>query len=314
MLTHESGTGPSNVVDIFDSNSGAWATAQLAAPRQFFAGTSLPLQGLAFFAGGDTGSTFTDLVDIYNGITGVWTIAQLSVGRRELAATSMVEHGIALFAGGITDSHTPSNVVDIYNAITGVWTTAHLTEARYNLAATSLAGQGLAIFAGGHDKRSASNVVDMYNFRTEACTAAQLSDASNVLAATSLAEKGLALFAGGWTGLEASNIVTIYSHPANMVYGNDGCYLIPGYSTALPAGIVAAIVVSVLLADIVFAYLFFKSNRLNVADSKGWILTSLILGPLAWPLWWLMGLFDRCKQRGLGKTIISEPLLAGDTP
>ena len=228
--------------------------------------------------------------------------AQLSVGRRELAATSLAEHGIALFAGGLTGSHTPSNVVDIYNAITGVWSTAQLTEARYNLAATSLAGQGLAIFAGGQDGRSVSNVVDLYNFRTEACTAAQLDDARVVLAATSLAEKGLALFAGGWNGFEASNVVNIYSHPSSP-------------STALSAGTVAAIVVSVLLADILFAYLFFKSKRLNVSDSKGWILASMILGPLAWPLWWLMELFNRCKQRALQKsTTRSEPLLSGDTP
>ena len=42
----------SDVVDIFDGNTGAWSTAKLSVARAFLSATSLPSQGLALFAGG----------------------------------------------------------------------------------------------------------------------------------------------------------------------------------------------------------------------------------------------------------------------
>ncbi len=49
------GYGFSGSVDIFDASSGKWTTAALSAAQEDFAVTSLPNQGLAFFAGGNTG-------------------------------------------------------------------------------------------------------------------------------------------------------------------------------------------------------------------------------------------------------------------
>ena len=46
------GLGFSNVVDIFDASSGQWRTAALSVARGNLAATTLPNQGLAFFAGG----------------------------------------------------------------------------------------------------------------------------------------------------------------------------------------------------------------------------------------------------------------------
>jgi hypothetical protein len=45
-----------SVVDIFDASSGRWSTAELSVPRIALAATSLPNQGLAMFAGGQSGS------------------------------------------------------------------------------------------------------------------------------------------------------------------------------------------------------------------------------------------------------------------
>ena len=45
----------SNVVDIFDASGGRWSTATLSVGRSLLASTSLPIQGLAIFAGGETG-------------------------------------------------------------------------------------------------------------------------------------------------------------------------------------------------------------------------------------------------------------------
>jgi hypothetical protein len=41
-----------NAVDIFNANTGTWSTAALSVSRAWLAATSLPNQGLAFFAGG----------------------------------------------------------------------------------------------------------------------------------------------------------------------------------------------------------------------------------------------------------------------
>ncbi len=54
MCLAEFSDTPSNVVDIFDANSGRWSTAALSQARGYFAATSLPSQGLAIFAGGQT--------------------------------------------------------------------------------------------------------------------------------------------------------------------------------------------------------------------------------------------------------------------
>jgi hypothetical protein len=42
-------------VDIFNAISGLWSTAVLSVARWGLAGTSLPIQGLAIFAGGVAG-------------------------------------------------------------------------------------------------------------------------------------------------------------------------------------------------------------------------------------------------------------------
>ncbi len=55
LLIADSDGGGSNVVDMFDGSSGRWSTAVLSAGRYYIAATSLPNQGLAIFAGGQSG-------------------------------------------------------------------------------------------------------------------------------------------------------------------------------------------------------------------------------------------------------------------
>ncbi len=43
-----------DTVDIFNANTGAWTTAALSKARRSLSATSLPDQGLAMFAGGDS--------------------------------------------------------------------------------------------------------------------------------------------------------------------------------------------------------------------------------------------------------------------
>jgi hypothetical protein len=44
----------SDAVDIFNVNSGTWTTAVLSAARTYLSATSLPNDGLAIFAGGQS--------------------------------------------------------------------------------------------------------------------------------------------------------------------------------------------------------------------------------------------------------------------
>jgi hypothetical protein len=55
LLIADSGISYSNVVDIFNGSSGNWSTAVLSVARGQLSATSLPNQGLAIFAGGNTG-------------------------------------------------------------------------------------------------------------------------------------------------------------------------------------------------------------------------------------------------------------------
>jgi serine/threonine protein kinase len=72
-----------------------------------------------------------------------------------------------------------------------------------------------------------------------------------------------------------------------------------------------AIIVSVVVVDVVLACIFFRTKRLSITDSKGWIFAALILGPLVWLCWWLSGRFYQHRQRALGNDTLEEPLLSG---
>ncbi len=50
MRVVTAGGGPSNAVDLYNSASGTWSTAQLSVARYFHAATSVG--NVAFFAGG----------------------------------------------------------------------------------------------------------------------------------------------------------------------------------------------------------------------------------------------------------------------
>ncbi len=96
------GNSPSNVVDIFDGNSGRWSTANLSVARFSLAATSLPNQGLAIFAGGNIGDySSSKVVDIFDGNSGRWSTAVLSVALdlSYPAVTSLPNQGLAMFFG-----------------------------------------------------------------------------------------------------------------------------------------------------------------------------------------------------------------------
>ena len=96
----------SRVVDLFDSSTGMWSTAQLSVARSYLAATSVG--NIAIFAGGFPAGGPSDAVDLFDITTGLWSTAQLSVARGVLASTSLGK--VAIFAGGQSSgAHTRYN-------------------------------------------------------------------------------------------------------------------------------------------------------------------------------------------------------------
>ena len=94
-------------VDLYNSASGAWSTAQLSVARGILAATSVG--NVAIFAGG-LGNSLSNAVDLYNSASGTWSTAQLSERRMGLAATSV--GNVAIFAGGYSSNSNFSRSVE----------------------------------------------------------------------------------------------------------------------------------------------------------------------------------------------------------
>lgn len=178
-------TMPSDVVDIYDTNTSSWSGAVLSVAR---GGVAAAAVGHELLIGGGAadwaGPNFAD-VDVYNSSTATWSTATLSAARSHLAAAAVGTK--VLFGGG-----RGSAVVDIYDQSTGTWSTATLSQARGDLAATTVGTK--VIFAGGWGA-GPSDVVDIYDDSTGAWSTATLSVARERLSATTVGTK--AIFAGG---------------------------------------------------------------------------------------------------------------------
>jgi hypothetical protein len=85
------------MVDLYNSASGTWSTAELSQPRTGLAATSVG--NVAIFAGG----RFIQSVDLYNSASDTWSREDISWSSRELAATSVLNF-LAIFAGGRTSN------------------------------------------------------------------------------------------------------------------------------------------------------------------------------------------------------------------
>jgi len=206
------GSNYSNVVDIYDADTGMWSNTTLSQARERLAATTVANK--AIFAGGYYAFSggYSSVVDIYDADTGMWSTTTLSQAREYLAATTVASK--AIFAGGWNGS--PTNAIDIYDANLGepndpsTWTTTTLSQARHDLAATTAGNK--AIFAGGRTCGAggscASNVVDIYDLETGLWSTTTLSQPREGLASTTVGNK--AFFAGGNNIGGPNNVVDIY--------------------------------------------------------------------------------------------------------
>lgn len=163
-------------VDIWDSNSSEWSTANLTQPRQYVVAAGAG--GMAVFAGGfcspclgTNGTTDrSDVVDVFDAATQTWTSAVLSQRRSNLAATAVGDRWIVI-AGGTSDLPSSgsgsggggadiyrSTAVDIFDTTTREWSTSRLGAGRCSLGAAG--GNRTAVFLGG----SVGTAVDIFGF------------------------------------------------------------------------------------------------------------------------------------------------------
>lgn len=81
---HPDGSGKTVVaiIDIFNSTSQSWNTVNLSIARSDISASTLPSQGLAFFAGGQLeGLDASNVIDIFDAKSGSWSTAVLRVAR-----------------------------------------------------------------------------------------------------------------------------------------------------------------------------------------------------------------------------------------
>ncbi len=190
------GDQPSSAVDLYNSASGTWSTAQLSVGRCCLGATSVG--NVAIFAGGYTGVTAgserLNAVDLYNIATGTWSTAQLSVGRDGPAATSV--GNVAIFAGGYTGNFSLTLFGGgLLFGLTSVGDA--VTFACLRRAACCLPCMRCRRLP-SHGVTAGRNAVDLYNSATGTWSTAQLSVGRCCLGATSVGN--VAIFAGGYTG------------------------------------------------------------------------------------------------------------------
>ena len=166
----------STTVDIYDTASGSWSTANLSQSKRD--GMVVATVGnKIFFAGGGDNDWYdiTSRVDIYNTTTNTWSVAELSSPRKYMAAATLGNK--VFFAGGsfwnMSDYEEGSNIVDIYDNTTNTWSVQFLSEGRYDLTAT-VVGQKIYFAGGDRDMRTISNRVDIYDGVQGTWTSTQL--------------------------------------------------------------------------------------------------------------------------------------------
>jgi hypothetical protein len=132
----------SNAVDLYNSATGTWSTAQLSVPRNYLAAASVG--SVALFAGGDSSSALLR----WKG-RGGWSVdgCVRVQSLRVLRWCGYVCRATACCLTRAT-ADVPWKVVDLYNGTTGTWSTAQLSVARWGLAAASVGN--VALFAGGY--------------------------------------------------------------------------------------------------------------------------------------------------------------------
>src|SRR5207249_4472125 len=126
----------SKAIDIYDSQTGRWSTAQLSeagSPQARLVGSKV-----VFYS--------YETLDIYDGDTGRWSTATLAAAREGISVATVGTQ--ALFAGGYNlglyydnDGNVNVNTIDVYDDASGLWSTTTLSVARESIRAIAVNGR-----------------------------------------------------------------------------------------------------------------------------------------------------------------------------
>jgi hypothetical protein len=188
----------SSRVDIYDTVTQSWSTAELSMPRQALVAVTLGNK-IFFTEGFINGSS---RVDIYDASTNSWSNAELSVARAGLASSSADSK--VVFAGGYTPF---GNAIDIYDAASNNWSTATLNEPRTDISAASLGRK--IYFSGGLNTQGTgiSNKVDIYDALTNAWSTITMSEPR--FYHTTIGAGNKIFWAGGYSSFDSNGEVIV---------------------------------------------------------------------------------------------------------
>ncbi|WP_420150090.1 T9SS type A sorting domain-containing protein [Spirosoma sp.] len=199
----------SKVVDIYNTTTNQWSTAQLSQERFYIGAASAG--GKILFAGGAVFNNVCscyinyNTVDVYDATTNQWSVTQLPNLQGSLLATSTANK--ILF----TKNEGGNGLIDIYDVITGQWTTATIPQAQPASAVISVGYK--VLFAAG---TSFASQIHIYDVVTNQWTTATLSQARRGFAVVNMGSK--VFFAGGVSSpsYANSNVVDIYDASTNQ--------------------------------------------------------------------------------------------------
>lgn len=167
-----------NVVDIYDIESGELSTATLSEEKAFIGAATA--NGILLFAQGQSTGVgeISNFVDLYDSNTDRWSKVELSEPRTGAGVVIALEDRIFI-AGGATENGM-SDRVDIYNTTDGSWSFANLSLARTGIAA-AVVGKKIYFVGGGELDiennffTSSSSRVDIYDSATNTWSMDELS-------------------------------------------------------------------------------------------------------------------------------------------
>jgi hypothetical protein len=190
-------------VDIYDSNTKTWSTAELSKPRYDI--TAVTAGDKIFFAGGVYGSygpggnnnaALSTTVDIYDASTNSWSVTSLPLPRSSMAAAAV--GGKVFFAGGMVTMYGTGETdrVEIYDVTTKTWSVKLLTERKFGVSAVTLGNRiyfagGLYYYGGigGDDSVHFSDRVEIYDNASNSWTTLTLAEGKYDLAGATVGDK-----------------------------------------------------------------------------------------------------------------------------
>jgi len=168
--------GQSTRVDIYDTLTGIWSTANLSAKRDNIAATAASAK--VFFGGGYGDGTYSSVVDIYNQTTNTWTATQFPNGTvapippQRTDLTALAVGNKILFAGGLSVGY--RKLVSVYDAGSNSWL-SNRSLSQHKGSLNSIVYKNKGYFIGGLGRSNSSDVglvfpsdtIDLYDSNTD---------------------------------------------------------------------------------------------------------------------------------------------------